>query len=61
MLAKKYAFSFVEFCERMQITQSMSRTGNPYNNAIMERYFNTQKMNALSCMNFVQRKCSIKL
>ncbi len=34
---------FVEFCKRHGITQSMSRAGCPYDNAPMERYFNTLK------------------
>ena len=34
---------FVEYCERMRITQSMSKAGYPYDNAPMERYFNTLK------------------
>ena len=35
--------AFVEYCERMRITQSMSKAGYPYDNAPMERYFNTLK------------------
>lgn len=34
---------FTEFCEKLSITQSMSKAGYPYNNAPMERYFNTLK------------------
>jgi transposase InsO family protein len=34
---------FVEYCERMKVTQSMSKAGYPYDNAPMERYFNTLK------------------
>ena len=34
---------FVEYCERMAVTQSMSKAGYPYDNAPMERYFNTLK------------------
>ncbi len=34
---------FTEFCERLNISQSMSRAGCPYDNAPMERYFNTLK------------------
>lgn len=34
---------FVEFCETVQITQSMSKAGYPYDNAPMERYYNTLK------------------
>ena len=34
---------FVEFCKNKKITQSMSKAGCPYDNAVMERYFNTLK------------------
>jgi len=34
---------FTEFCENLGITQSMSKAGYPYDNAPMERYFNTLK------------------
>ena len=33
--------AFIEFCESVNITQSMSKAGYPYDNAPMERYFNT--------------------
>ena len=35
--------AFVEFCESVNVTQSMSKAGYPYDNAPMERYFNTLK------------------
>lgn len=35
--------AFVEFCESVHVTQSMSKAGYPYDNAPMERYFNTLK------------------
>ncbi len=35
--------AFIEFCESVHVTQSMSRAGYPYDNAPMERYFNTLK------------------
>ena len=34
---------FVEFCESVGVTQSMSKAGYPYDNAPMERYYNTLK------------------
>lgn len=34
---------FVDFCESVHVTQSMSKAGYPYDNAPMERYFNTLK------------------
>jgi transposase InsO family protein len=39
--------SFVEFCKENGITQSMSKPGCPYDNAPMERYFNTLKTELL--------------
>ncbi len=35
--------SFIDFCVKNSITQSMSRAGNPYDNAPMERFYNTMK------------------
>ncbi len=35
----------------MNVTQSMSKAGYPYDNAPMERYFNTLKN---ECMNFYE-------
>lgn len=35
--------AFIEFCESRHVTQSMSKAGCPYDNAPMERYFNTLK------------------
>lgn len=35
--------AFTEFCGSVNVTQSMSRAGYPYDNAPMERYFNTLK------------------
>ena len=34
---------FTEFCESVGVAQSMSKAGYPYDNAPMERYFNTLK------------------
>lgn len=34
---------FTDFCKKMNITQNMSKAGCPYDNAVMERYFNTLK------------------
>ena len=35
--------AFTEYCESRGVTQSMSKAGYPYDNAPMERYFNTLK------------------
>ena len=34
---------FTDFCRELGITQSMSKAGYPYDNAPMEKYFNTLK------------------
>lgn len=34
---------YTEFCESLGISQCMSKAGYPYDNAPMERYFNTLK------------------
>lgn len=34
---------FIDFCDKKNITQSMSRAGCPYDNAVMERFLNTFK------------------
>ena len=35
--------TFTDFCEEQDLTQSISKAGCPYDNAPMERYFNTLK------------------
>ena len=37
------SLDFINYCSRHGITQSMSRAGCPYDNAPMERYYNTLK------------------
>lgn len=44
--------AFVEFCESSHITQSMSKAGYPYDNAPMERYFNTLKNECTNLYEF---------
>ena len=43
---------FVDFCKRNNIIQSMSAAGCPYDNAPMERYFNTLKNECLNLYVF---------
>lgn len=38
---------FIKYCEEQKIQQSMSRAGTPLDNAIIERYFNTLKHEAI--------------
>ena len=44
--------AFVEFCESVHVTQSMSKAGYPYDNAAMERYFNTLKNECTNLYEF---------
>ena len=44
--------AFVDFCESVEVTQSMSRAGYPYDNAPMERYFNTLKNECTNLCDF---------
>ena len=44
--------AFVEFCESVHVTQSMSKAGYPYDNAPMERYFNTLKNECTNLYKF---------
>ena len=44
--------TFVEFCESAGVTQSMSKAGYPYDNAPMERYFNTLKNECTNLYEF---------
>jgi hypothetical protein len=39
-----YIASFILYCQEHGITQSMSAAGCPYDNAAMERYYNTFKV-----------------
>ena len=44
--------AFVEFCESVDVSQSMSKAGCPYDNAPMERYFNTLKNECVNLYEF---------
>lgn len=43
---------FEDYCEKMKVTQSMSKAGYPYDNAPMERYFNTLKSELIYQHNY---------
>ena len=43
---------FVNFCKDNNITQSMSKAGCPYDNAPMERFYNTFKSNFYNVTSF---------
>ena len=44
--------AFTEYCESCGVTQSMSKAGYPYDNAPMERYFNTLKNEEINLHNY---------
>lgn len=44
--------AFVEYCEAVSVTQSMSKAGYPYDNAPMERYFNTLKNECIDLYSY---------
>ena len=44
--------AFIEFCESVHIIQSRSKAGYPYDNAPMERYFNTLKNECTNLYEF---------
>ena len=48
--------AFIEFCESVHVTQSMSKAGYPYDNAPMERYFNTLKNECTNLYEFRTEK-----
>lgn len=43
---------FIGFCESVHVAQNMSKTGYPYDNAPMERYFNTLKNECTNLYEF---------
>ena len=51
---------FIEFCKANGVIQSMSRAGCPYDNAPMERYFNTLK-NELICHHYYRSEKQLYL
>lgn len=45
--------AFTEFCKSKGVVQSMSKPGYPYDNAPMERYFNTLKAELINLQRYV--------
>lgn len=46
------SLQFINYCNEQGITQSMSKSGCPYDNAPMERYYNTFKTELVNRFNF---------
>ena len=44
--------AFIKFYESVHVSQSMSKSGYPYDNALMERYFNTLKNECTNLYEF---------
>ena len=54
---------FIDYLNKLQITQSMSRRGNCWDNSVMERFFRslkTERLNHLSFMNHVSAISSVE-
>ena len=57
------AILFVDYLNKLQITQSMSRRGNCWDNSVMERFFRSlksERLNHLSFMNHVSAVSSVE-
>lgn len=52
--------AFVEFCESVHVTKSMSKIGYPYDNILMEKYFNTLKSELIYLYNMIRRIAYIR-
>lgn len=48
--------TFTNFCKKRHNQQSMSRAGCPYDNAVMERYFNTLKHECTNHYSFTTKE-----
>ena len=46
------SWDFVNFCKDNNVIQSMSKAGCPYDNAPMERFYNTFKINFYNVTSF---------
>lgn len=46
------SYEFTEYCLENNITQSMSKAGCPYDNAVMERFFRTMKFELINRFEF---------
>ena len=50
------ANAFAQYCSQAHTTQSMSRRGNCWDNAVMERFFRSLKTEKLNYQSFVNYK-----
>ena len=50
---------FAKYCESLKIKRSMSRRGNCWDNAVMERFFRNLKTERLNWLSFINHKAVI--
>lgn len=50
------SYNFTEFCLENEVTQSMSKAGCPYDNAVMERFFRILKFELINRFQFTSDK-----
>jgi len=55
------AHLFVNCLKKMKITQSMSRRGNCWDNAVMERFFRSLKTERLNQLSFINHQSAVKV
>lgn len=54
------AFKFVDYCHKFGIKTSMSRRGNCWDNAVMERFFRSLKTEKINYENFTNHEDVVK-
>ena len=50
---------FAVYCDKLKITRSMSRRGNCWDNAVMERFFRNLKTERLNSLSFINHEAVI--
>ena len=50
---------FVDYLNKLNITQSMSRRGNCWDNSVMERFFRSLKTERLNLLSFINHKAAV--
>ena len=55
------AHLFVNYLKKLKITQSMSRRGNCWDNAVMERFFRNLKTERLNPLSFINHPSAVKV
>lgn len=53
------ANTFIDYCDNLHITRSMSRRGNCWDNAVMERFFRSLKTERLNHLSFINHEAVI--